>query len=107
MDKTEAPSPADRGSGSNDLLGQAPERAGVAWELALLAQTLEFSDDVRAQIQRGADEIERLQAAMSRQIDYERLIDDCFETTRQRQGSLGCRQFARGAEWWRDQVLKA
>ena len=27
MDKTEAPSPADRGSGSNDLLGLAPERA--------------------------------------------------------------------------------
>jgi hypothetical protein len=55
----------------------------------------------------AADEIERLQAATRRQIDYERLIDDCFETTRQRQGSLGCRQFARGAEWWREQVLKA
>lgn len=39
-----------------------PERAGIAWELALLAQTLEFSDDVRTKIQRGADEIERLRA---------------------------------------------
>ena len=30
--------------------------------LCLLAQTLEFSDDVRCHIQAGADEIERLQA---------------------------------------------
>lgn len=31
-------------------------------DLCLLAQTLEFSDGVRCQIQAGADEIERLQA---------------------------------------------
>ncbi len=30
MRTTEAPSPADRGSGSNDLLGLAPERAAAA-----------------------------------------------------------------------------
>lgn len=90
------------GSALSDGLGLAPER--------------DLVERLRDMSRRGhwpligdeaADEIERLQVAMRRQIDYERLIADCFETTKQRQGSLGCRQFARGAEWWRNQVLKA
>lgn len=39
--------------------------ADIALELDLLAQTMEFSDDVRAKIQRGADEIKRLEAALA------------------------------------------
>lgn len=39
--------------------------SGIAWDLALLAQTLEFSEDVRCTIQRGADEVERGAAALS------------------------------------------
>lgn len=50
-------------------LGLAAERDGVSWELALLAQTLEFSDDARTKIQRGADEIERLRAAVRGLLD--------------------------------------
>ena len=42
------------------------ERAGLHWDMCLLAQTLEFSDDVRMLIQNAADEIERLQTRWRR-----------------------------------------
>ena len=60
---------------SSEGLGLAPERADVAAKLALLAQTLEFSDDVRCTIQRGADEIERLRAALA--AERERCAQVC------------------------------
>ena len=40
-------------------------------------------------------------------IDYEALIKACFERTKQAQGTRGCVQFAKGAEWFREQVLRA
>ena len=55
----------------------------------------------------AADEIERLRAKLAQQIDYQRLIEDCYSRTKQAQGTKGCIQFARGAEWWREQVQKA
>lgn len=56
MDNSATPAEVDE----TDQLGLAPKREGLHWELCLLAQTLEFSDDVRTLIQRGANEIERL-----------------------------------------------
>jgi hypothetical protein len=38
---------------------------GLYWDLCLLAQTLEFSNDVRLVIQTAANEIERLQAQLA------------------------------------------
>lgn len=52
--------------GSSEGLGLVPKRNPVAWDLALLAQTLEFSEEVRMQCQRGHDEIERLCAALAK-----------------------------------------
>lgn len=40
------------------------------------------------------------------EIDYRRLIEDCFEQTGAAQGTKGCVQFARGAEWFRSVLLE-
>lgn len=37
-------------------------------------------------------------------INYHKLIEDCYKTTGHAQGTRGCIAFARGAEWYRDQV---
>jgi hypothetical protein len=37
-------------------------------------------------------------------IDYPKLIAACFTRTKQAQGTKGCAQFAKGAEWFREQV---
>lgn len=55
---------------------------------------------------RAADEIQRLRARLEQQIDYQQLIADCYARTKQAQGTKGCIQFARGAEWWREQMLR-
>ena len=41
------------------------------------------------------------------EIDYEELIAACYARTKQAKGTRGCIQFARGAEWFREQVLAA
>lgn len=41
------------------------------------------------------------------EIDYEALIAACYSQTKQEQGTKGCVQFAKGAEWFRDQMLAA
>lgn len=41
------------------------------------------------------------------EIDYTRLIHDCYRTTKAAQGTRGCVQFKLGAEWFREQVLAA
>lgn len=38
-------------------------------------------------------------------IDYKRLVRDCYATTQHAQGTPGCKAFARGAEWYREQVV--
>jgi len=48
-----------------------------------------------------------LLASTAPPIDYEALIKACFERTKQAQGTRGCVQFAKGAEWFREQVLRA
>ena len=37
-------------------------------------------------------------------INYHKLIEDCYKTTGHAQGTHGCIAFARGAEWYRNQV---
>lgn len=41
------------------------------------------------------------------EIDYTELIAACYRTTKAAQGTRGCAQFAKGAEWFRDVVLSA
>lgn len=38
------------------------------------------------------------------EIDYEALIVACYARTKHAQGTRGCIQFARGAEWYREQL---
>lgn len=40
-------------------------------------------------------------------IDYKLLIEACFAITKQAQGTRGCVQFAKGAEWFREFALAA
>jgi hypothetical protein len=47
------------------------------------------------------------QAQAVPEIDYRKLIEDCYRTTRQAQGTKGCISFKLGAEWFRDQMLAA
>jgi len=63
-----------------NLAGEAPveqpvrpaqERTGLVWELCLLAQVEEFSDEVRCTIQRGANEIERLRACLHEVLEFQ------------------------------------
>ncbi len=50
-----------------------------------------------------------LQAAAAKvpEINYPALIEACFKRTKAAQGTKGCVQFARGAEWFREQAQKA
>jgi hypothetical protein len=41
------------------------------------------------------------------QINYRKLVEDCFSRTKAAQGTRGCVQFKAGAEWFREQVLAA
>lgn len=37
-------------------------------------------------------------------IDYKKLISDCYQSTRHAQGTTGCIAFAKGAEWYKNEV---
>lgn len=52
------------------------------------------------------EEAQRLRARLSQPIDYNQLIAACFSITKHQQGTVGCVQFAKGAEWWREQIQK-
>jgi hypothetical protein len=99
--------------GSHAGLGPVPERDLV--ERLRSRRNFMSTDGLRwymtatpdGDCEEAAAEIERLRAKLAQQIDYPQLIADCYSRTKQAQGTKGCVQFARGAEWWREQIQKA
>lgn len=73
----------------------------------LTDQELQSLRNLGNEAEAAADEIALLRARLNQQIDYTKLIEDCYSRTKQAQGTRGCVQFARGAEWWREQVQGA
>lgn len=94
MDNLDKATPVDEGQRFSEGPTMVPTKQGLYWELCLLAQTQEFGDDVRTLIQRGANEIERLEQHVELLQAWKREGDRIF---RNGGGSM----FGLG-QWWAD-----
>lgn len=82
--------------------------ANDPWRNAMLAADEWIAEDLRRMFDGRQEQprppvAHRLRNAPS-EIDYDLLIAACYEQTRQAQGTKGCVQFAKGAEWYRELI---